>query len=148
MTSTRFSSERQPTGRPPRGKDKRTLVLDALRAELGEGAPETEFYKLCAKRAMKPEDPASSMLMKELFVRLYPAAKPVMPSITFDYPANGTPSEKIEAVSQAIAEGDLTADVGKILVDIILASVKVFEVTELAERLARIEEMLNRGESA
>lgn len=150
MSKILFDSERQPGERKPRGRDKRTIVLEALQLELGDDCvdPEKEFYQLCVKRSLTTRDPASTMITKELLARLYPIPKPVMPSSKFEYPENASPSEKIEAIGNAIATGEIPADLGKMMVDIIMAGVKIFEVTELAERLARIEEMLTSGSAA
>lgn len=145
---SRFTADHQPKDRGRRGKEKRTLILDAIRELVGGDSPEEDFYKLTVARAMKPNDPASSTLMKELLVRLYPQAKPVMPTVEFEYPMEGSPAEKVEAIGNAIASGEVSADMGKIMVDIILAGVKIYEVTELADRLARIEEMLTSGQGA
>lgn len=143
MSDTRFSSEKQPIKRRPRGKDKRTMLLEAISAVTGQD--ESQFWREAIRRAMDPDDPASSMLMKEVVTRLYPSSKPTMPTIEFDYRKTGTPAEKVEDISNAVADGTLPVDVAKVMVDIIKAGLDIVEVTELAERLAKLEEMLNGG---
>ena len=146
----KFARDYQPgrSGRKP-GPDKRTMVLNAIRAILPDGpdevATEQAFYQIVAIRAMKPGDPASGMLMKELMVRLYPQEKSTMPLVDFEFRDNGTAAEKIDDINAAVASGVVPIDVGKMMVDMIVAGIKVYEVTELAERMERIEELLASG---
>lgn len=153
-----FSADRQPVTRGRRGKDKRTLLLESLMEvvnvdpETGEFKPvvldkdeaEKLFNMTLVKRALNVRDSASAALMKEMLDRLYPTSKATLPAIEFPFPDDGTPSEKIEAVQSAVAAGLLPVDMGNTMVSMIVAGIKVFEVTELAERLERIEEMLNK----
>lgn len=152
-----FSSENQPANRRPRGKDKRNLLLESLMAvvnvdEDGEfkgvvkdrDAAERLFNMELVKRALNVRDAASAQLMKEVLERLYPTSKATLPAIEFPFRDNGSASEKIEDVQAAVANGTLPVDMGNTMVNMIVAGIKVFEVTELAERLARIEEMLNK----
>ncbi len=155
--SGRFSKDYQPSDRGRRGKEKRTMILDALYAEAmkdpaNEGLDRLDvepiFYGIAVRRALMPRDPASGMLLKELLARLYPSDKATMPAIKFDFPENGDAHQKIEAVTKAVAEGILPVDMGNTMVSMIVAGIKVFEVTELADRLARIEEMLTAQDNA
>lgn len=154
-----FSSENQPASRRPRGKDKRTLLLESLMDvvnvdEDGEFkavvASKDEAEKLfnmqLVKRALNVRDSASAQLMKEVLDRLYPTTKATLPAIEFPFRENGSAGEKIEDVQRAVADGTLPVDMGNTMVNMIVAGIKVFEVTELAERLARIEEMLARAD--
>lgn len=156
-----FSSENQPANRRPRGKDKRNLLLESLMAvvnvdETGEfkevvkdrEAAERLFNMELVKRALNVRDAASAQLMKEVLERLYPTSKATLPAIEFPFRDNGSASEKIEDVQAAVANGTLPVDMGNTMVNMIVAGIKVFEVTELAERLARIEEMLNKVDDA
>lgn len=141
MAKHQYSSENQPKVRKPRGPDKRTLLLQAIKDVTGED--EQAFWKTAVRRAMNPDDSASSMLMKEVVSRLYPQSKPTMPVVEFDFRKSGTPAEKVEDISNAVSDGTLPVDVAKVMVDIIKAGLDIVEVTELAERLAKLEEMLN-----
>lgn len=143
MAKKLFTSENQPEKRKPRGPDRRTVLLNAIMAQTGKD--EDAFYQEVVKRAMDPEDPASSQLMKEILGRMYPNSKPTMPTVEFDFRKDGTPAEKVEDISNAVADGALPADVAKVMVDIIKSGLDIVEVTELAERLAKLEEILNGG---
>jgi len=153
--SGRFSSDNQPVDRRPRGKNKRTLLLEALHEQLSglvgyeDLAPEKAeeaFYGLMVRRSLTVADPASGQLLKEMLARLFPTDKATMPAIEFPFPENGSASQKIEAVQAAVASGTLPVDMGNTMVNMIVAGIKVFEVTELADRLARIEELLAKSD--
>jgi hypothetical protein len=146
-----FSSDRQPSDRTKRGPSKRTLLLNAVhkqcRDDLGQpfatpAEAEVAFMEKLVKRAMTIIDPASGQLLKEVLARLHPVDKATMPAISFDFREDGNAAEKIEDVQKAVAAGILPVDMGNTMVNMIVAGIKVFEVTELADRLARIEEML------
>lgn len=153
-----FSSDHQPANRGRRGKDKRTLLLEAIMETVNattEGSlkdihlrdkdeAEKLFNMTLVSRAMNRNDSASAALMKEMLDRLHPTNKATLPAIEFPFRENGSASEKIEDVQAAVADGTLPVDMGNTMVNMIVAGIKVFEVTELAERLARIEEMLNK----
>lgn len=153
-----FSSDRQPAVRGRRGKDKATLLLEALMAVVNKAAEEDPdivpvsnkddalqmFNMHLVGRALNSRDSASQGLLKEMLDRLHPTSKATLPAIEFPFRENGSASDKIEDVQAAVASGLLPVDMGNTMVNMIVAGIKVFEVTELAERLARIEEMLNK----
>ena len=133
--ATRFSADRQPTRR--RGKDQRTKILEAIKEKTKLN--EKGFYKKVAERALTDGD---TLMMKELLTRVAPAAKPVAPSVQFDFPENGTPVEQVDAVLRAVAAGKVSPDVGQQLVAIIRGKLDVLELSELADRLAAVEKAL------
>lgn len=133
--ATRFSADRQPTRR--RGKDQRTKILEAIKEQ--NKLNEKGFYKKVAERALTDGD---TLMMKELLTRVAPAAKPVAPSVQFDFPENGTPVEQVDAVLRAVAAGKVSPDVGQQLVAIIRGKLDVLELSELADRLAAVEKAL------
>ena len=133
--ATRFSADRQPTRR--RGKDQRTKILEAIKEQTKLN--EKGFYKKVAERALTDGD---TLMMKELLTRVAPAAKPVAPSVQFDFPENGTPVEQVDAVLRAVAAGKVSPDVVQQLVAIIRGKLDVLELSELADRLAAVEKAL------
>ena len=152
---SKFSTESQPTNRRGRGPDKRTLILNAIMENLvdpnGEPfvdkeAAEKAMYAEIVKRAVNVKDPASAQLMKEVLLRMAPADKATLPNIEFPFPVDGSASEKITAVQAAVASGTLPVDMGNTMVNMIVSGIKVYEVTELAERLERIEELLAKAD--
>ena len=133
--ATRFSAERQPARR--RGKEQRTKILEAIKEETKLN--EKGFYKAVAKKALTEGD---TLIMKELHTRVAPAAKPVAPSVQFDFPEDGTPVAQVDAVLRAVAAGKVSPDVGQQLVAMIRGKLDVLEISELADRLASVEKAL------
>ena len=88
----KFSSSNQP---PPRGKSYRTVLLEALRAA-NTPMNEIEFVTYYINKAMTCEDAQATGMLREIFLRLNPIPKPVAPPVEFDFPADGTPVQKIE----------------------------------------------------
>ena len=133
--ATRFSAERQPARR--RGKEQRTKILEAIKEETKLN--EKGFYKAVAKKALTEGD---TLMMKELLTRVAPAAKPVAPSVQFDFPEDGTPVAQVDAVLRAVAAGKVSPDVGQQLVAMIRGKLDVLEISELADRLTSVEKAL------
>lgn len=134
MTKKLFSSENQPPNK--RGKDKRKLLVEALERK---GYTEETLYDTIVDMAITGRDTA---MMKELIVRFSPLPKPVAPVFEVDFPDDGTPVEKIDAVIRGIASGIIPADIGKMFAEVIKTGLDVQEVTELAQRLERLEKLL------
>lgn len=136
MAKKLFSSENQPPNK--RGKDKRKLLIEALERK---GFTEETLYDTIVDMAINQRDTA---MMKELIVRFSPLPKPVAPVFEVDFPDNGTPVEKIDAVIRGIASGIIPADIGKMFAEVIKTGLDVAEVTELAARLERLEKLLEQ----
>ena len=138
MAKKLFSSENQPPNK--RGKDKRKLLVEALERN---GYTEETLYDTIVEMAITERDTA---MMKELIVRFSPLPKPVAPVFEVDFPDDGTPVEKIDAVIRGIANGIIPADIGKMFAEVIKTGLDVAEVTELAQRLERLERLLEGKE--
>lgn len=139
MAKKLFSSENQPPNK--RGKDKRKLLIEALERK---GFTEETLYDTIVDMAINQRDTA---MMKELIVRFSPLPKPVAPVFEVDFPDEGTPVEKIDAVIRGIASGIIPADIGKMFAEVIKTGLDVAEVTELAARLERLEKLLEQQQS-
>lgn len=139
MAKKLFSSENQPPNK--RGKDKRKLLIEALERK---GFTEETLYDTIVDMAINQRDTA---MMKELIVRFSPLPKPVAPVFEVDFPDEGTPVEKIDAVIRGIASGIIPADIGKMFAEVIKTGLDVAEVTELAARLERLEKLLEQQHS-
>ncbi len=134
MAKKLFSSDNQPPNK--RGKDKRKMLVEALERA---GHTEETLYDTIVSMAINQRDTA---MMKELIVRFSPLPKPVAPVFEVDFPEDGTPVEKIDAVIKGIASGIIPADIGKMFAEVIKTGLDVAEVTELAARLERLEKLL------
>lgn len=136
MAKKLFSSDNQPPNK--RGKDKRKLLVEALERK---GHTEETLYDTIVDMAINQRDTA---MMKELIVRFSPLPKPVAPVFEVEFPDDGTPVEKIDAVIRGIASGIIPADIGKMFAEVIKTGLDVAEVTELAARLERLEKLLEQ----
>ena len=137
----KFSSDNQPRNRV---KTYRTILLDALKAA-NKPMSEEEFITYYINTALAGDDAG---MMREIFLRLNPVPKPVAPPIEFDFPNNGTPVEKMDAIISGIASGAVPTDLGKMMAEIIKAGMDVQEVSELAARLERLEKLLEEQGNA
>jgi hypothetical protein len=115
MAKHQFTADNQPKNR--RGRDKRQLLIDALKRK---GYDEETLYDTIVD----------------------PLPKPVSPVFEVDFPEDGTPVQKIDAVIRGIASGIIPADIGKMFAEVIKTGLDIAEVTELAVRLERLEKLL------
>lgn len=143
--SYKFSKDNQPApeNRKARGKGQRTLFLEAIK-KVTHG-DEQAFYEEIVKRAINPEDPASATMLKEIFNRIYPSSKPTYPIVEFEFPKDASAIERVAALEAAIADGKIPADVAKVVVDIIKSSIEIEKITELMDRIANIEKMMEQN---
>lgn len=134
----KFSSENQP---PPRGKSYRTVLLEAL-AAANNPMSEVDFISYYINQAMTAEPAQATAMLREIFLRINPVPKSVAPLVNFNFPSDGTPVEKVNAIAHGVATGEVPADVGKMMADILKVGLDVQETTELAARLERLERLL------
>lgn len=137
--------------RPKRGKTKRTLMLEALFDEIRdeEGDPledkeaaQAAYLRLLVRRSLTITDRNSAALAKEVLDRLIPTDKATMPTYEIEFAEDGSAADKIRDITNAVASGAIPPDVGNMMVNMVTAAVKVEETTELLERLAKLEEVL------
>jgi hypothetical protein len=131
-----FSSENQPANK--RGKSRYSKLIDALEAK---GYTEKMLYEKIVMSAMNDGDVT---MLKEIMTRFCPPSKPSAQEIIFEFPESGTPVEKIDSVIIGVSTGDIPADIGKLVVDMIKTSLDVEETTELAQRLEKLETMISQ----
>ena len=136
-SGTSFDKDNQPKKRTPRGKSERTKILEAMARA---GKTEEGFYDLLIDKAHNPED---SFTFGELLKRLSPVSKSVAPMIKFNMPEDAKPHEKASYVIQAIANGEIPADLGGIVISGITSMLKIQELTDFEDRLKAIEDHQN-----
>jgi len=132
-TKTSFSSDNQPKERKGRGKSERTKILDAMKRA---GQTEEGFYDLLMAKAFNPED---NFTFKELLSRMSPTPKAVAPMVTFNFDSTANLHEQSGQVLEAISEGVLPPDIGSSILTGISSMVRVKEVTDIDERLKKME---------
>lgn len=132
-TTTSFSSENQPQRR--RGKSFKTMVVDAL---VKHGKTEEEFVELLVQKAIAD----GGVYLTELMKRYYPHNKQTYDVIEFEYDSSWTAVEKADRIMVSVSMGHMPPDVGMMLIDGIAKSLGIEETTDLAERLAKLEELI------
>lgn len=136
MPKKLFDSENQPVNRAPRGKSFRTMVIAALKTQ---GMDEQEFIERLVERALAD----GGVYLSELLKRYSPIPKQTHdPIVIENWPKDGTPSQKADAVLQSMSDGLIPPDLGAIFIESISKSLGIEEVTELAKRLEAIEKLL------
>lgn len=140
-----FDTENQPKDRKPRGRSNRSKVLDGIKAAIlcdTKEKAEAEYFRHIALRAFNADDKDSPMLLKLLGDKGWGSAKPVMDTVSFEFPENGTPAERAFAVVEAISSGTLSPDVGAMIVGIVKDAIVIEESTELKARIEGLEKSL------
>ena len=133
MAKKLFTSENQPQRKS--GQWFKTKVVDSLRRQ---GMTEDGFMDLLVVTAIKD----GGVCMTELLKRYSPIPKQTHEPITIEFPKNGTPAEKANAVLDAMAAGDISPDIGQIFIEAISKSLGIEELTELSKRLEALEKIL------
>ncbi len=136
---------------PNRGRGFKSMLFDVIREESQidlkpnstREEAEKAFIKHAATRAFNPEDNASATILNEFMKRSFPPLKPTSEIIRFNFPVEGTATEKALAVISAVSKGDIPVDVAQTVVGIIKDSVIIEEGTDLKERIAKLEALIN-----
>ncbi len=130
-----FSSDNQPVNRKS-GPNIKAKIIAALDRR---GMSEDEFMDKLVDLALEQ----GGVFMQELLKRYSPIPKQTHEPIVIEWPTEGTPTEKADAVLKAMSEGLMSPDVGAIFIDAISKSLGIEEITELAKRLEAIENLLD-----
>lgn len=131
----KFASDNQPA---KRGKSQgwfKTKVVESLKRN---GMTEDQFMDSLVTKAVTD----GGVFMTELLKRYSPIPKQSHDPITIDFPENGTPAQKADAVLAAMASGEISPDIGHIFIDAISKSLGIEELTELAKRLEALEKLI------
>ena len=144
MAKKTFSSEYQPdpsrrSGGPQSGVKK---LRDALERKFSSGGVEgfDTFDDWLVHKALEE----GGVYLQIVASRAVPTYKPTLEPIKIEYDKNGTAVEKASAVYNAVADGEIPADVGSMLIDSLSKMLNIEELTDLKARLERIEEILNK----
>lgn len=138
-----FDSNNQPEtdDRKPRGKGKRTLMLDAIRASVKGGEAEflQEVVTIALGKSGGEDVKPNPQLLTLVLQRIEPPLKSTMPLIEFDFDETATPSAQAGQVMKAVSDGVIAPDVGQLFIGSIAAMLKITEVTELEDRIKALE---------
>lgn len=138
----KFSSEYQPEKRGGGPSSAMKKLRDALERKFSSG--DVEGYDTFEDWLVDKALSEGGVYLQVVTSRAVPTYKPTLEPIKIDYPKDGTAVQKAEAVYDAIAGGEISPDVGQILIDALSKMLNIEELTDLKARLERIEEILNK----
>lgn len=152
--SSHITSERRKE-LPSRGKAKKTLMIDAIRA-VCDGGEEEFLQKVVAiglggwtKPDKKDEEPIfqqpNQVLLSLALNRIEPPLKPVSPMVDFAFDPKSKPHEQATQVLSAAADGVISPDVAKMFIESIATMLKIQEITDFEDRLKAIEDAAEQG---
>jgi len=143
---------------PPRGKGKKSLMLEAIRDVCGS---EQEFLKQVVAIGMGGVTKISAddadeeefeykqpniMLLNLVINRIEPPLKAIAPMVEFDFNPNAKPHEQANQILMAVANSQIAPDIGQMFVASIKSMIDIEEYTDLKERIEKLEKALS-GES-
>lgn len=128
---------------PPRGKAKKTLMLDAIRAVC---KTEQDFLEAVVKTGLgdaKNDIAPNPALLTLVINRIEPPLKAVSPMVEFKFRKGAKPHEQAEDIMVAVSEGVVPPDVGQMFVASIKSMIDIEEYTALKDRIEKLEAVLN-----
>jgi hypothetical protein len=138
----KFTKDYQPPGERKSVPRFRTLMLNALKER---GVDEQGFVALLVSKALDGEG-NNGVYISELLKRYAPVTKATLEPVDIaNFPQDGTPLQKAEAVYNAMAAGEIPPDVGQIFIDSISKLLAIEEITELKTRLDKLEAIVNKN---
>lgn len=148
---TSFDKDNQPENRTPRGKSKKTLMLDAIRQQCGtKDKPGDEMDYLVKVVEASLGDPLADppqlpnpALMAIVMNRIEPPLKSTSPMVEFEFNVESSPSDQASQVMAAAAKGTIPPDIANLFVSSIASMLKIDEVTELQRRIDALEKVMN-----
>lgn len=143
---------------PGRGLSNKTRILNGIRAaavmDVGtidtSGKTESQvrelieekFWQYIATQATVDEK-NGAMLLKAMLDKGWSNMKPVMESQQFDFDPEATQAVQARQILKAASDGMIAPDVAKTYLEAMASLMKVEEITDLKERLEKLEETLN-----
>ena len=124
-----------PKGRPRGSKNKRTVLGEDFEKQC------TEVVAVVIEAAKAGDMTAAGLVL----ARLAPPLRAQSPTVHFDLDRSLTLTEQAGQVIAAVAEGQLSPDAGKMLLDSLAAYANMKAFDELAGKLSEIERRLGIG---
>jgi len=118
-----------PQGRPRGIVDKRTKITQVLMGD----AP--AIARVVIDAALAGDIQAAGIVLS----RVAPTLKPQSETVSFDFDAKASLTCQVESILQAIANGEISPDVGKQIIDAVGALGAIKQIDELELRLAALE---------
>lgn len=118
-----------PSGRPAGLPDKRLLATQAALDEI------KNIVQMLVGRALEGDVNAASIVL----AKVLPSVKAQAEKVAFDFDATAPISEQVAQVLQAVSEGKLAADVGRLICDSIARLADIRATEELSARIEALE---------
>lgn len=136
---------------PARGKSKKNIVLEALKAKgvLGlksnstNEKAEAAFFGEIVTVALNPEDSSRAMCLKLLADKGWASIKPSSEKVVFPFTKDAPPHVQAAQVMDAVSQGLIPPDIGSTFVQSIKNMIDIEEYTSLKERIEKLEGLLN-----
>lgn len=119
-----------PAGRPRGIVDKRTRITQALAKDA------EEIVKVVTAAARSGDLQACGLIL----ARVAPALKSESERVQFDFDATAPLTEQVQSVLQAIADGNVSVDVGKQIIEAIASLGAIRQYDDLEARIRELEE--------
>ena len=134
----KFTKENRPK---PRGKAKRTMIIDALKAN---NKTEEEFWQAVVQKALfgGNDGDGDPQMMALISKKLFPDSKATYEEYTIELKDGENRLDRAEAVLRAAMAGLLPIDVAERFLNSLADVAKIEEVDSILERLTKIEEMM------
>jgi hypothetical protein len=139
---------------PGRGRNKRTLILEAIRESASlsltpdatNDDTEKAVFAHLAESAFSPvselQKDQSSTCLSILMKKGWPDLKPQDPMIEFEFDSSGSPLQKANQLFDAISKGFIPPSTGLSLINAMASVMKIEEVTEIRKEIERIKDKL------
>lgn len=118
-----------PKGRPKGRVDRRYKVTKMLEDDADK------VVRVIIDAALEGDVHAASLVLS----RIAPVMKAQAEKVNFDFDATAPMTEQVQAVLQGIADGELSPDTGKQIIEAIASLAGVKAMDELEQRLASLE---------
>lgn len=118
-----------PNGRPRELRDKRTRVTEKLLNE------SQKVLDVVIEKAKEGDMQAAALILG----RTTPTLKANSEKVSFDFDATAPMVEQVQVVLQSIADGEVSADIGKQIIESIGALDAMRQMEELKQRLDALE---------
>ena len=136
---------------PARGKSKKNLILDMLKArsmlslteESTNDEAEQAFFHHVATSAFSLEDQNRGMCLKLLADKGWASVKPSSELIEFEFDDKAEPHIQAAQVMSAAAQGLIPPDIANTFIQSIKSMIDIEEFTNLKERIERLEAALS-----
>lgn len=141
---------------PSRGRDKRTLILEAIKAQglLGvdknddKEAIEKKLFGHLAMEAVTSEDTSiRNTCLSALMDRGWSKVKPASEIYTFELDENADPTTQARQIMKAVSAGEIPHDVGSSLITALGTVMKIAELDEFERRLKALEKANDETET-